>query len=438
MIIFKNILREKTFASLDEAATLSKSPLEARAKTAQISQLIADAAADILEEAEASSLGGNLWHIFLSLRLCEDENILGRATELDGMPSGTLAEIALDELNSLCAAIGKIQETVESDENLVRFRALGNYVPSRKSAVALDDEAKALVVGLAEKIFAAIAASDPKRALAQLLSFYMAHGSGIFALNRAFKWQTREGAGDLVPISDLEKYSLNSLVGYEEQKGELLANTEQFLSGKRANNVLLFGDSGTGKSSSVKALLNEPGFVRRGLRMIEVHKEQYRDIAEILNRVRGRNYRFILFMDDLSFEEFEVEYKYLKAIIEGGLERKPDNVLIYATSNRRNLIREVWKDRKTASDDVHGWDTMQEKHSLADRFGVTIWYGSADRDLYLEMIETMAEEEGLSIPKEELERMALQWEVGRGGYTGRTARQFIQYARHMASEGDSK
>lgn len=436
MIIFKNIYQDKTFALLDQAATLSQSPLEARARTAEIAGLITDAAADILAEAEACSLEGNLWHTFLTLRLCEDENILGRAAELDGMPSGTLAKMALEELTAICGAVKKIQEIIESDETLQRFKPFAEYVPSRKSAVSLDDESKTLVSTLAEKIFAAFAAPEPKRALAQLLSFYMAHGSGIFALNRAFKW--REKTGSLAPISDLEKYSLKSLIGYEEQKTELLANTEQFLAGKTANNVLLFGDSGTGKSSSVKALLNEPGFVRRGLRMIEVHKEQYREIAEILNQVRDRNYRFILFMDDLSFEEFEVEYKYLKAIIEGGLERKPDNVLIYATSNRRNLVREVWKDRKATSDDVHGWDTMQEKHSLADRFGVTIWYGSAEKDLYLEMIHSMAKEEDLSIPKEELERMALQWEVGRGGYTGRTARQFVQYARHLAMGGDSK
>jgi predicted AAA+ superfamily ATPase len=287
------------------------------------------------------------------------------------------------------------------------------------------------VAGLAEEIFTAIAASDPKRALTRLLSSYSAYGSGTFALYRAFKWKENEGTAGLVPITDLEKYSLENLIGYREQKAELLANTEQFLSGKAANNILLFGDSGTGKSSSVKALLNEPGFVGRGLRMIEIRKDQYRDITEIMNCVRVRNYRFILFIDDLSFEEFEVEYKHLKAVIEGSLERKPDNALIYATSNRRKLIREVWKDRKAASDDVHGGDTMQEKYSLSDRFGVRIWYGSADQALYLEMVKTMASEEHLSIPNRELERMALQWEVGRGGYTGRTARQFIQHARHL-------
>lgn len=434
MIIFRNIFQDETFALLREATLLLQAPpVEARARIQEISQAITDAVAQILEEAEARSLGGNLWRTFLTLRLCQDENILGRASELNGMPSEALAKMALEELTSLCAVIIKTQQFVEYAAHLSLFRPLSEYLPSRRSSVLFDEETRALVTSLSEKIFAAFEASDPGAALSHLLSFYVTVGSGIFALNAAFKWCGKNAS--LLPISDLEKYSLEYLIGYREQKEELLANTELFLSGKKANNVLLFGDSGTGKSSSVKALLNEQDFVRRGLRMIEVHKEQYKDIAEILNQVRGRNYRFILFMDDLSFEEFEVEYKYLKAIIEGGLERKPDNVLIYATSNRRNLVREVWKDRKASSDDVHGWDTMQEKHSLADRFGVTIWYGAAEQELYIEMIEAMAKEENLSIPKEELRRMALQWEVGRGGYTGRTARQFIQYVRHLESGG---
>lgn len=433
MIIFRNISKDKIFTSLREVASILQSPLEARAKIPEISQTMSNAAAQILEEAEAHSLHGNLWHTYLTLRLCQDENILGRAAEFDGIPSGALAEMALTELISLCGVITKIQAFVEYEDALSLLRPLSEYSPSRKSSVLFDEETRALVSSLSEKIFTAIEASEPKKALAQLLSFYMTHGSGLFALNRAFKWNDKDAS--LHTISDLEKYALKSLIGYKKQKDDLLANTELFLSGKSANNVLLFGDSGTGKSSSVKALLNEEGFVRRGLRMIEVHKEQYKDIAEILNKVRGRNYRFILFMDDLSFEEFEVEYKYLKAVIEGGLERKPDNVLIYATSNRRNLVREVWKDRKAASDDVHGWDTMQEKHSLADRFGVTIWYGAAEQELYIEMVESMAKEEKLTIPAEELRQMALQWEVGRGGYTGRTARQFIQNARHLESGG---
>lgn len=434
MIVFKNIEEHNIHASLRQAAELSHSPFEVRAKAVLISQLIAEAAAEILEEAEARSLGGNLWQTYLTLLLCGDDNILGRAAELGGDPSEPLRELALGEMAALCAVAVRAQEIAESEGDLSQFRFLSGYRPSRSHSFLIDDDSRAAVTSLAEKIFSAFGAADYKRALALLISFYKERGSGIFALNKAFKWREEAGGGRLVPISDLESLSLDSLVGYEEQKAELLANTELFLTGTTANNVLLFGDSGTGKSSSVKALLNQPGFVARGLRMIEVSKGQYKDLANVLNCVRGRNYRFVLFMDDLSFEEFEVEYKYLKAIIEGGLERKPDNAVIYATSNRRNLVREVWSDRAGTADDVRRWDAMQEKHSLADRFGVSIWYGSADRDCYLEMIRTMAASAELSLPWEELARMALRWEVGRGGYTGRTARQFIQYIKRGAMD----
>jgi predicted AAA+ superfamily ATPase len=215
------------------------------------------------------------------------------------------------------------------------------------------------------------------------------------------------------------------LIGYETQKRELLANTDSFLGGTPSNNALLFGDSGTGKSSSIRALLNEPDFVHRGLRMIELRHDQFSDIPDILSVIRSRNYRFILFMDDLSFEEFEVEYKHLKALIEGGLERKPDNVVIYATSNRRNIIREVWGDRAASIEDVHGWDTMQEKHSLADRFGVTIWYPSVGKSDYLSIVKVIAGEMGLVMEDAELETLAMRWELERGGFTGRAARQFV-------------
>jgi predicted AAA+ superfamily ATPase len=260
--------------------------------------------------------------------------------------------------------------------------------------------------------------------MSALLAFYMSRGSGIFSLYKAFLWSPGTG---LRPVKDPDPQKLSSLLGYERQKDELLANTRLFLGGQAANNVLLYGDSGTGKSSSVKALLNEPDFIAAGLRMIEVNKDQISEIPDIMRLVGKRNYRFILFLDDLSFEEHEVEYKHLKALMEGGLERKPDNVVIYATSNRRNIVREVWKDRRASSDDVHGWDTMQEKLSLSDRFGITIWYSSPDKEKYMDIVRFYAAEYGIGIPQDELERLAMRWEIGRGGFSGRTARQFAQH-----------
>ena len=181
-------------------------------------------------------------------------------------------------------------------------------------------------------------------------------------------------------------------MGYELQKGKLIANTEAFIKGKKANNVLLYGDSGTGKSTSIKAILNE--YYKDGLRMIEIYKHQFKDISDVIAQIKNRNYKYILYMDDLSFEEFEIEYKYLKAIIEGGLETKPDNVLIYATSNRRHLIRETWGERRQSVDDVHGGDSMQEKLSLASRFGESIYYGAPDQKEYRIIVKELAKRYG--------------------------------------------
>jgi predicted AAA+ superfamily ATPase len=214
-------------------------------------------------------------------------------------------------------------------------------------------------------------------------------------------------------------------VGYEIAKKKLIDNTEAFINGKKANNCLLFGDAGTGKSSSVKAILNQ--YYDRGLRMIELYKHQFQDLNDIIAQIKNRNYKFIIYMDDLSFEEFEIEYKYLKAVIEGGLEKKPDNVLIYATSNRRHLIRETFRDKLDRDEDMHTNDTVQEKLSLVARFGVTIYYGGPSKKEFQEIVRRLAAKNGLEIPEQELLAEANKWELSHGGLSGRTAQQFIDY-----------
>ena len=204
-----------------------------------------------------------------------------------------------------------------------------------------------------------------------------------------------------------------------------MENTEAFLAGKEANNVLLFGDAGTGKSSSVKAVLNE--YYGRGLRMIEVYKHQFKTLSDVLEQIKDRNYKFIIYMDDLSFEDYELEYKYLKAILEGGLGKRPKNVLIYATSNRRHLIREKFSDKRELDDELHNNDTVQEKLSLAARFGVTIYYGSPDKRQFQEIVKSLAERHQLQMPIEQLYEAANQWELSHGGLSGRTAAQFITH-----------
>lgn len=225
---------------------------------------------------------------------------------------------------------------------------------------------------------------------------------------------------------------LDDIIGYEAQKKKLVENTEAFLNGKAANNVLLFGDAGTGKSTSIKAVLNM--YYSQGLRMIEVFKHEFKDLSRIIAEIKNRNYKFIIYMDDLSFEEFEIEYKYLKAVIEGGLEAKPENVLVYATSNRRHLIRETWSDRSDMSqDELHRSDTMQEKLSLAARFGVSIGFYKPSQQEFFNIVKGLAAKHPeINLSYEQLCAEANKWELSHGGISGRTAQQFINYLAGVA------
>jgi len=258
-----------------------------------------------------------------------------------------------------------------------------------------------------------------------LINYYNQNGSGIFSLYNGFYWN----GSSLESIKETDPITLDKLIGYDVQKQILLDNTEKFVSGHPANNVLLYGDKGTGKSSMVKALIHE--YSHKGLRMIELPKVHLEDYHKILNRIEDRKFKFIIFIDDLSFEEHEVEYKHIKALLEGGLKVKPSNVLVYATSNRRHLVRELASDRSSTGyqyndrNEISPTDTMQEKLSLADRFGITLTFISPNQKDYLEMIEAMARERGLNIERELLHEKALRWEKRYNGRSGRTARQFI-------------
>lgn len=401
----------------------------------EVFNLIRSAAYDMIEEAEKLSLHGNVWHSFIAMSLIRDENVLGHLAEFSDEPGGSIFQIARQELSSICKNIGLACKIAKTDISYGWFETLADYMPSKIAKTSIIKDALEGVADIAKAVEEVpVAGYDPsssERLCMKLISFYRRFGSGIFSLDYAFRWSAE--LKKLCPIDELDPVTFADLVGYESQKSELKANTEHFLNKKQANNVLLYGDSGTGKSSSIRSLLNEPGYVDRGLRIIELHKGQLQDIPLILDIVRKRAYRFIIFMDDLSFEDFEVDYKYLKAVIEGGIDRKPENILVYATSNRRNFIRQMWSDRKMSSDDVHGADTMQEKLSLADRFGVTIWYGSCNKDEYMDIVEKLAEEAGVQMDTEDLKSRALRWEIARGGFTGRSASQFVKYL--MAENG---
>src|SRR5829696_4362185 len=255
-------------------------------------------------------------------------------------------------------------------------------------------------------------------ACAELLAGHFArHGAAPFGRQRAFLW--REGR--LRAVSRPDPVSLVELIAYEQERRPLIRNTERFLAGLPAHHALLYGLPGTGKSSTVKAIMNE--YAHEGLRLVEVKKEDLAELPKVLEVLRGRGGRFVLFVDDLSFEEHEVEYKALKALLEGSVEEPPENVRLYATSNRRNLIRETFSERD--ADDVHARDTMQEKLSLAARFGLRLTFPSPDQERYLEIVAGLARERGLTVPAEHLRERALRWDRWHAGRSGRTARQFV-------------
>jgi uncharacterized protein len=260
----------------------------------------------------------------------------------------------------------------------------------------------------------------------QLAETYASAGVGIFARFRAFRWaRGREGAGHHEGIAFPDPVRLSDLIGYEHERAPAVRNAERFVAGLPANNVLLYGERGTGKSSTVKALLNELG--DKGLRLIEVSKEHLDDFPEILAPLRHRRQRFLLYVDDLSFEEQETYYKALKAVLEGGVEARPENIVLYATSNRRHIVRERFSDRVAATDDddVHAMDTMEEKLSLSDRFGIRIRFGAPDQTRFLQIARGIAQRRGVTLSEDDLTRRALDWALRENGRSGRTARQFV-------------
>jgi predicted AAA+ superfamily ATPase len=251
-------------------------------------------------------------------------------------------------------------------------------------------------------------------------AWYARNGAGIFSSYASFAWNSK--TKKLRPVSHPDPITLDGLIGYQSHKQALLQNTKQFLKGLPANNVLLYGDRGTGKSSLVKALGNH--LAGEGLRMVEVNKDDLGDFPELVQPLSKRGLKFIIFVDDLSFESSESQYKHLKAVLEGGLASRPQNLLIYATSNRRHLIRETLAER---DEDLHFNDAVQEKLSLADRFGLTITFSSPDQAEYLAIVQGLAAQRGIRLEAAELNQRAIQWERFQNGRSGRTAKQFIDH-----------
>lgn len=375
----------------------------------------------LIELAVTYGFEGNLWHCFLAFCMANHENAYSTSCEITGEIKGTLSRLANHDF-AVFRRMFAWDLAVLDEEPDGLWSMMKQYKSFSDSSRRFNKRVRDRIVELSGALEHAECTADFQAAVTE---FYREFGVGKLGLNKAFRIDWNGTDINLKPITNVEHTYLEELVGYELQKKKLIQNTEAFIEGRAANNVLLYGDSGTGKSSSIKGILNK--YYDRGLRIIEVYKHQFQCLSAILEQIKDRNYKFIIYMDDLSFEEYEVEYKYLKAIIEGGLGKKPKNVLIYATSNRRHLIRESFNDKRALDDELHRNDTVQEKLSLVARFGVTIYYGSPDKRQFQEIVRTLAEKYGVVMPEEELLLEANKWELSHGGLSGRTAFQFITY-----------
>ena len=379
----------------------------------------------LLEVATDYGFDKNLWHNYLAFLLITNENPFSITCEKVGANDGSVNYFAQNDFAAYKELFDYDFSDIERELDVDCFSRLSDYKAIGKKELMYNKNVSEKVQALSLELEAAKSGQD---IFVSVTNFYKRYGVGMFGLNKAFRLKESDSSDvEIQPINNMDKVMLDDLIGYEIQKKKLVDNTKAFVEGKKANNVLLFGDSGTGKSTSIKAIVNE--FYEDGLRMIEIYKHQFKHLSNVIAQIKNRNYKFIIYMDDLSFEEFEIEYKFLKAVIEGGVETRPDNILIYATSNRRHLIRETWNDRNDMehSEDMHRSDTMEEKLSLANRFGVTINYSKPSQKEYFHIVEELAKKSGLDIPTEELKAEANKWELSHGGISGRTAQQFINY-----------
>lgn len=384
--------------------------------------LLFDCVNEILEMAVSHGFEGNLWHNYLTFLLASDENAYSTSCEIRGAVEGSINQIAEHDFGVFKELFDYDFSKMEKDLHADCLSWIQDYKSTGEQGSVFNKRIRDRICNLSRSLAKADTIRNFKDTMTQ---FYKEFGVGKLGLHKAFRVErTGEGA-EIIPITKIAHVRLDDLVGYEIAKKKLTDNTKAFVEGRKANNCLLYGDAGTGKSSSVKAILNQ--YYDQGLRMIEVYKHQFQDLNDIITQIKNRNYKFIIYMDDLSFEEFEIEYKYLKAVIEGGLERKPDNVLIYATSNRRHLIRETFRDKQDRDEELHTNDTVQEKLSLVARFGVTIYFGRPDKKEFQEIVRQLAAKNKIRMPEEELLLEANRWELSHGGISGRTAQQFIDY-----------
>lgn len=396
LLVFQDLFNDDVFRDIEK--TISRENLNKGA-----------VAAKLINKAEQLGLSGNIIRSYMIYTVAHQSNCVSYAVEKSG------GKIGKSLYQAFCHDIELIEKLLLLKPSLLLdCDLLDDYEPTNIN----QSTAFNLLVENLDK------AQTSKDKADVFINYYRIFGSGDMADYRAFRWDRDEDS--LVGIKHFETMKLQDLIGYEYQKQELLANTKAFVEDKPANNVLLVGARGTGKSSGVKAVVNS--FFDKGLRLVQLTKEQLIDLPVIMERLRDfSSKKFIIFLDDLSFEEFEVEYKYLKSAIEGGASAKPENVLIYATSNRRHLIKESYKDRGANDDDMHRSDTLNETISLSDRFGLIIYYTAPNQQEYLDIVDGLLKQHGIELSKEELRVKAGAWEKEHSGRSGRIAQQFVTH-----------
>lgn len=409
---------------LKELAAIIQDKALGKSSTEEIISRIYQQIKRLLDLATSYGFDKNLWQDYLAYILITNENSFTLTCEKVGAGDGSVNGFAKNDYEIFMKLFHYDFTALERELGIDCFSTITNYKSLHKKEQMYNKNVSERVRDISDRVSAAKTVDE---IFEIMTGFYAEYGVGMFGLNKAFRIKHEEGHPiEFIAINNTEHVTLDDLVGYEIQKKKLVDNTEAFVTGKRANNALLFGDSGTGKSTCIKAIINQ--YYGHGLRMIELYKHQFKDLSAIISHIKNRNYKFIIYMDDLSFEEFEIEYKYLKAVIEGGLETKPDNVLIYATSNRRHLIKETWNDKNDYNVELHQSDTMQEKLSLVNRFGVTISFSKPSKKEFNNIVTTLAAKYSeIKMTEEELLLEANKWEMSHGGISGRCAQQFINY-----------
>ncbi|WP_301860096.1 ATP-binding protein [uncultured Megasphaera sp.] len=365
------------------------------------------AAGMLIAQAERLGLSGNIWQQYLLQRLCDGDNVAAATVERTGTYGAGLVAAVGEDMKIL---LPFLQAKASA---LFGYAFLDSYTP----AAPRHSECRA---ALAQALGGS---TSPQECARLLLEHYRQYGSGPMAEYMAFRVRSD---GGLVGIEEFPHYEWDDLLGYDHQKSRLLANTVNFIEGREANNVLLTGARGTGKSTGVKALVYR--YHDQGLRLVQVGRSQLSGLAQLMERLAEiRSRKFILFLDDLSFDEDEKEYKYLKSAIDGGVSPQPPNVLLYATSNRRHLLKETWKDRSDEQDEVYRDDSTNESISLSDRFGLILHYATPTQDEYLQIIDHELRKAGVCLDAHELRIQGLRWEMEHSGRNGRIAQQFVKW-----------